>query len=81
MGLKLVYYVVCDGCAANLTTIKTTHGCSGAYLVLNDGARDKYEIKPWMIHPFCPPDLIYWMICPTHQVRCVYYVHSSFILY
>ena len=70
-GLK-TSLLVCNGYAANLTTIKTTHGCSGAYSVLNDGARDKYEIKPWMINPFCPPDLIYWMICPTHQVWCVY---------
>ena len=66
-GLK-TSLLVCDGSAANLTTIKTTHGCSGAYSVLSDVAGDKYEIKPWMINPFRPPDLIYWMVCPTHQV-------------
>ena len=67
-GLK-TSLLVCDGCAANLTTIKTTHGYSGAYSVLSDGSRDKFEIKPWMINLFCPPDLIYWMICPKHQVH------------
>jgi len=65
-GLK-TSLLVCDGCPTNLTIIKTTHGYSGVYSVLNDAAGDKYEIKPWMINPFCPPDLIYWMICPTHQ--------------
>lgn len=43
-GLK-TSLLVCDGCAANLT-IKTTHGYSGAYSVLNDGTGDKYETKP-----------------------------------
>ena len=65
--------LVCDGCPANLTTIKVTHGHFGAYSVLPDITADKYEINPWFINPFNPPSVIYWMICPTHQVR----LHAS----
>jgi len=64
--------LVCDGCPANLSTIKLSHGYSGAYSLLSDTTGDKFEIKPWMINPFNPPDRIYWMICPTHQV--LYYI-------
>ena len=67
-GLK-TSLLVCDGCAANLTTIKSTHGVTGAYSLLDDCTTDKFEIKPWFINPFSPPDLVYWMICPTHQVH------------
>ena len=27
---------------------------------------DPYEVQPWMINP---PELLYWLICPTHQVK------------
>lgn len=75
-GLK-TSLLVCDGCPANLTTIKTSHGFSGAYSVLPaDSTGDQYAIKPWFINPFNPPNLIYWMICPTHQV-CHLIVHSN----
>lgn len=66
-GLK-TSLLVCDGCAANLTAIKSTHEVNGAYSVLDDYTTDKFEIKPWFVNPFDPPDLIFWMICPTHQV-------------
>ena len=29
---------------------------------------DPYEVHPSFINPFDPPNLIHWMICPTHQV-------------
>ncbi|XP_065914376.1 uncharacterized protein [Dysidea avara] len=62
--------IVCDGSPANLTTIKLSHGHSGAYSVISDTAsNDVYEVKPWMVNPFNPPWLIYWMICPTHQLK------------
>ena len=66
-GLR-ISLLVCDGCPANLATIKTTHGCSGAYSISSDTTGDRYKVEPWMINPYCPPALIYWMICPTHQV-------------
>ena len=62
--------IVCDGSPANLTTIKFSHGHSGAYSVTSDSAsNDIYEVKPWIVNPFNPPWPIYWMICPTHQVK------------
>ena len=69
-GLK-TSLLVCDGNAANLTTIEVTHGYSSAYSVLPDDADDMFEVKPWMINPFNPPSLIYWVICPTHQVKYI----------
>ena len=51
-GLK-TSLLVCDGNPANLTTVKVTHGCSGAYSVLPDTADDFYAVKPWIInYPF-----------------------------
>ena len=57
-GLK-TSILVCDGCAASLTTIKSTHGVTGAYSMLDDCATDKFEIKPWFIIPFSPLDLVF----------------------
>ena len=67
-GLK-TSLLVCHGCPANLTTIKTNHGFSGAYSVLPaDSTEDQYTINPWFVNPYNPSILIYWMICPTHQI-------------
>lgn len=66
-GLK-TSLLVCDGSPANLATIKATHGHIGAYSLLQDTMEDKFEVKPLMINPFDPPNHIYWVVCPTHQV-------------
>lgn len=66
-GLK-TSLLVCDGGSANITTIKASHGCHGAYSVKEDDTEDKYKVEPWMINPFNPPNKIYWLICPSHQV-------------
>jgi len=58
--------LVCDGAATNLAALKATHGCYGMYGV-SDGP-DPYKVKPWFINPCDPPNLIYWLICPSHQV-------------
>ena len=58
--------LVCDGYVANLTTIKAIHGKSGAYSIFDDVTTDRFEVKPWFRNPYCPPDLIFWMICPTY---------------
>ena len=65
-GLK-TSLLVCDGGSANIATIKASHGCSGAYSLKEDQS-DKYEIEPWMINPFNPPNKLFWLICPSHQV-------------
>ena len=68
-GLK-TSLLVCDGSPANLATIKATHGHVGAYSVLPDSTTgDKFAFKPFMINPFDPPNRIYWVVCPTHQVH------------
>ena len=67
-GLK-TSLLVCDGNAANLTAIKVIHEYSGAYLELSDAAEDAFKVKPWMVNPFNPPNFIYWVTYPTHQVK------------
>ncbi|XP_065894808.1 uncharacterized protein [Dysidea avara] len=59
--------LVCDGGSSNIATIKACHGHHGAYSV-TDG-EDKFEVKPWMINPFNPPNQIFWLICPSHQLK------------
>ena len=71
-GLK-TSLLVCDGAAANMSTIKASHGHSGAYGVQKEGDQYKFEVTPWLINPFNPPNKIFWLICPTHQV-CVHII-------
>ena len=59
--------LVCDGAASNLTTIKATMGIHGAFGSCNDTG-DPHKVEPWFINPFNPPNKIYWIICPSHQV-------------
>ena len=33
------------------------------------GEDDPYCVSPVMINPFNPPNPIFWLICPTHQVH------------
>ena len=53
-GLK-TSLLVCDGAADNLSTIKASHGCSGAYAIRKEGDQYKFEVTPWfkthLIHP------------------------------
>jgi len=56
-GLK-TSLLVCNGGSANITTIKASHGCSGAYSLKED-QNDKYKIKPWMINPFISPNKLF----------------------
>ena len=60
--------LVCDGAAANLTTIKATMGVHGAFGV-KQGKEDPHLVEPFFINPFNPPNKIFWIICPSHQVR------------
>uniref|UniRef100_A0A1X7U1I9 Uncharacterized protein n=1 Tax=Amphimedon queenslandica TaxID=400682 RepID=A0A1X7U1I9_AMPQE len=57
----------CDGASTNLSLIKASHGTSGVYPILK-GERDPYAVEPCMMNPFNPPNLIFWVICPTHQL-------------
>ena len=72
-GLK-TSLLVCDGASSNVATIKASHGWHGAYSVKQtdkskvEKLGDLHEVEPWMINPFNPPNKIFWMICPSHQV-------------
>ena len=61
---------MCDGASSNILAIKASHGFHGVYLV-NEQLDDKYMIEPWMINPFNPPQKLFWLICPSHQVSTV----------
>ena len=64
-GFK-VSALMCDGASSNLTALKTTTGVYGAYPVNEDG----YKIpSPSFENPYDPPNYVFWMICPSHQVR------------
>lgn len=71
--------LVCDGGSANISVIKASHGCQGTYSLKED-AEDKFEVEPWIINPFNPPNLIFWLICPSHQVRTFNVCLMVFIL-
>ena len=60
--------LVCDGGSANAAVIKASHGYHGAYSVKATG---RFKVEPWITNPFNPPNQIYWIICPSHQVQCV----------
>ena len=58
----------------NLAALKASHGHFGAYGInSNEGQSDRHMIKPWFINPVNPPHRTFWLICPTHQVRCYHY--------
>ena len=60
--------LVCDGGSTNIATIKASHDCHGAYSIKENGD-DRFEVEePWIINPYNPPNKIFWMICPSHQV-------------
>lgn len=52
--------LVCDAAASNVSVIKLTTGTDGAY-----GDR---KVEPFFQNPFDPTRMIYWIICPCHQV-------------
>ncbi len=54
------YVLVCDAAAPNVSVIKATTGVHGAY---GNG-----EVKPEFRNPFDPMRMVYWIICPSHQV-------------
>ena len=61
--------VVCDGASANLTALKATTGCIGAYGACTITEKNHGIPSPSFENPFSPPDMVYWIICPSHQVH------------
>ncbi|XP_014674013.1 PREDICTED: uncharacterized protein LOC106814229 [Priapulus caudatus] len=55
--------IVCDGASANLTTIKLlTTGKRGP-------SQQESDIQPWFANPFREHAKVYWIICPSHQLK------------
>ena len=72
--------IVCDGASSNLTALKTVSGSLGAYGAATDPSKQFLIPTPKFENPFNPPRLVYWIICPSHQViitiiilHCVYH--------
>ena len=77
-GLK-TSLLVCDGGSSNISTIKASHGHHGVYSISNM-SDDKYKVEPWMTNPFNPPNKIFWLICPSHQVNTMILYGSVYII-
>ena len=61
--------VVCDVASANLTALKTATGSLGAYGAGSNTSEKRYTIpSPKFENPFNPPQVVHWIICPSHQV-------------
>lgn len=60
--------LVCDAGSANVSTIKATCGLNGV-LGRNVNLADPHMIRPYFQNPFDPTRKIFWVICPSHQVR------------
>ena len=70
MNSLKISLLICDGASTNLPAAKATHGHTGGAYGVQPGQIDPFEVKPFFVNPFDPPNLIYWLICPSHQV-CV----------
>ena len=60
-----------DGASTNLAMVKELSGHGrGTYGVKNDQA-DPHAITPWFQNPLFTAEMIYMIICPTHQVSFI----------
>lgn len=63
--------LVCDSASANLTASKMSTGVSGAYGVSSTPNQRHMIPSPRFKNLFNPPRMIYWIKCPSHEVRYV----------
>ena len=61
--------LVCDGASTNVSALKSTCGTAGAYGVDSKNAADQHRVEPYFSNPFEPDKKVFWVICPSHQVR------------
>jgi hypothetical protein len=60
--------VVMDGASSNLAMVKELSGHGrGTYNVKPD-QDDPHAVKPWFRNPVYRDEMIYMIICPSHQV-------------
>ena len=62
-----------DGASSNLAMIKEVSGHGRGTYGVNEGADDPHKVTPWYPNPLSPDEMIYMIICPTHQV-CFFYL-------
>ena len=58
--------LVCDDANANVCTLKSLCGSSGAYGM--NSTCDRHRVNPCFSNPFDPEKQIFCIICPSHQV-------------
>ncbi|XP_074647588.1 uncharacterized protein LOC141903374 [Tubulanus polymorphus] len=61
--------VVTDGASTNLSMIKTLSGYPHGAFGLKDAQEDRHKVEPWMMNPHEPEKKIYFVICPSHQLK------------
>lgn len=61
--------MVLDGASSNLAMVKELSGYGrGTYGVQQDQG-DPHAVQPWFRNPVYREEMIYMIICPTHQVH------------
>ena len=68
MLITQVSAVVLDGASTNLSMIKVLSGFGKGAYGLDLEQDDPHAVSPWFANPLYPQNIIYFVICPTHQV-------------
>jgi hypothetical protein len=76
-GFK-VSALICDGAPENLKVIKQTMEHSGVFGYQTTNLGLDFTINPSFLSPFAPGTRVYWVICPSHQLKnMVAQLHAS----
>ena len=60
--------IICDGASSNLTTIKYFMGHKGVFGHSENNGAVSHDISPKVYNPWTD-EYIFFMICPTHQLK------------
>lgn len=73
-----VLCIVCDGASSNLSAIKKLMRFKGTFECEPGDYRKRFQIDPKFENPFKPGRDIYFVICPTHEMKSmISALHSS----
>ena len=61
--------VVCDGAATNMSLIKSMMGVRGSFGHKAPETADRHTVPSSICHPFWPKQRLYFIICPSHQLK------------
>ena len=67
-GFK-VSAVVLDGASSNLAMVKELSGHGRGTYGVNHNQADPYSVEPWFQNLLYRDEMIYMIICPTHQMK------------